>query len=109
MYQLTHHGGAWWIVSDDPPMGPYTTKAEAEDDRRGLERSARPNAVWTIDPVPGAVVSQWSDIFPPRHVVEADPNEEEREHAGRPPSPLLGRTAQTSDNPTDIHQLRRAR
>ena len=33
--------GEWWII-DTPegvePMGPYRTKAEAEEDRRGVER-----------------------------------------------------------------------
>jgi len=31
--------GSWWIVGhSDGPMGPYSTRAEAEDDRRGLMR-----------------------------------------------------------------------
>jgi hypothetical protein len=31
----------WWITDlpdNEPDVGPYDTKAEAEDDRRGLER-----------------------------------------------------------------------
>jgi len=33
-------GGAWWIkgVPDYGDAGPYSTKAEAESDRRGMER-----------------------------------------------------------------------
>ena len=33
-------GKHWWITGDEEvgPMGPYPTKAEAEDDRHGLVR-----------------------------------------------------------------------
>jgi len=31
-------GSAWWIVGDDEdgPYGPYATRKEAEEDRRGI-------------------------------------------------------------------------
>lgn len=28
----------WWIIGFEVPMGPYETKAEAEDDARGVKR-----------------------------------------------------------------------
>jgi len=33
-------GKYWWILGDEDagPMGPYDTKAEAEDDRKGVKR-----------------------------------------------------------------------
>ena len=36
-------GSHWWITGDEKAghIGPYDTKAEAEDDRRGLTRSNR--------------------------------------------------------------------
>lgn len=34
-------GAAWWIISYEEPVGPYETKREAEDDRRGLLRFER--------------------------------------------------------------------
>ncbi len=36
-------GKYWWIVGDEEagPYGPYNTKAEAEDDRRGLKRTLK--------------------------------------------------------------------
>jgi len=35
--------GHWWIVGDEEfgPYGPYETKAEAEEDRRGIKRFDR--------------------------------------------------------------------
>ena len=40
---IKRQAGAWWIIdrSDPEPIGPYTTKAEAEDDARGLVRFAK--------------------------------------------------------------------
>lgn len=39
---VTKKDDGWWIVDpnnqDCPEYGPYTTKAEAEDDKRGVER-----------------------------------------------------------------------
>lgn len=34
-------GRAWWIVGDeqDGPYGPYDTRAEAEEDRKGILRT----------------------------------------------------------------------
>jgi hypothetical protein len=47
-----HINGAWWILGlpcstpdDTDRCGPYDTKAEAVDDRRGLERFYRDNPV----------------------------------------------------------------
>ena len=40
----TRRPNGWWIETgwhDCPDCGPYTTKAEAEDDRRGLERAEK--------------------------------------------------------------------
>lgn len=40
--------GNWWLehpVEDEPPMGPYSTKAEAMDDKRGVERTVN-SATW---------------------------------------------------------------
>lgn len=40
--------GNWWLehpVEDEPPMGPYSTKAEAMDDKRGIERTVN-SAAW---------------------------------------------------------------
>lgn len=40
--------GKWWMehpVHDEPPMGPYETKAEAMDDKRGIERTVN-SAAW---------------------------------------------------------------
>ena len=36
-------GRYWWIVGDeeDGPYGPYDTRAEAEDDRKGIRRFER--------------------------------------------------------------------
>jgi hypothetical protein len=36
-------GKRWWIVGDevDGPWGPYTTRSEAEEDRRGVLRSLK--------------------------------------------------------------------
>ncbi len=31
----------WWITGHDPEMGPYETKAEAQSDRRGVQRFLR--------------------------------------------------------------------
>lgn len=31
----------WWIIHHDPELGPYQTRAEAEDDMRGLVRFYR--------------------------------------------------------------------
>lgn len=42
--RTVRRGGKWWIVSDDPSFvecGAYDTRREADDDRRGLERTAR--------------------------------------------------------------------
>ena len=40
MLTIRNDGQKWWIDDpDDPePIGPYTTKSEAESDRRGIER-----------------------------------------------------------------------
>ena len=37
---LIHRPDGWWItgLADCDDCGPYTTRAEADDDRRGLER-----------------------------------------------------------------------
>lgn len=41
--QTKKFGKRWWIVGNDDygPIGPYETKQEAEDDRRGLNRFYR--------------------------------------------------------------------
>lgn len=39
----------WWVVggpSGVADMGPYTTKGEADEDRRGVERWIRANKRW---------------------------------------------------------------
>lgn len=36
--KLTRLEDGWWIKDGDELYGPYTTKKEAEDDKRGLER-----------------------------------------------------------------------
>ncbi len=50
---LTKRLGAWWwIVGDEDagPMGPYHTKAEADDDRRGLLRTYRDDPdIYSLD------------------------------------------------------------
>lgn len=35
--------GQWWIMDDEDPLpiGPYKTKEQAEDDRKGLDRFYR--------------------------------------------------------------------
>ena len=36
---ITRNTTGWWILGDDyGPMGPYSTRAEAESDRRGVRR-----------------------------------------------------------------------
>ena len=35
---ITQTAGKWWIDDEGEPVGPYDTKAEADDTRRGLER-----------------------------------------------------------------------
>lgn len=46
-------GEYWWITGDDEgPFGPYNTKREADEDRRGLTRSERfalDHDYWTSD------------------------------------------------------------
>jgi hypothetical protein len=42
--QVTKKSDGWWIVNVPDTVtecGPYDTRAEAEDDRRGLERTFR--------------------------------------------------------------------
>lgn len=42
----------WWIVNEGEDYGPYDTKAEAEEDRRGLERTMEhwnERRFWTSD------------------------------------------------------------
>ena len=36
-------GKKWWIVGDEDfgPYGPYDVKANADDDRRGIQRTLR--------------------------------------------------------------------
>ncbi len=43
MMQTTRRKTGWWItdVPECDDCGPYTTRAEADDDRRGLERFGR--------------------------------------------------------------------
>ena len=66
-YRLAKLPGGYWILGGDcGPIGPYSTKGEAEDDRRGLVRSERPGAVWSSDPVPGVDNSRWAGIFESR-------------------------------------------
>jgi len=37
-----NRAGAWWILGmDDGPIGPYSRRADADDDRRGLLRFAK--------------------------------------------------------------------
>jgi len=42
-FTVRRMGNSWWIVGDeeDGPYGPYDTKTEAEDDRKGLNRTER--------------------------------------------------------------------
>lgn len=53
--RLVRRVGKWWIVADDPDFadcGPYETRREADDDRRGLERTARyghERRFWTVE------------------------------------------------------------
>jgi len=47
--EIKRRGRAWWVTGievagDDLGMGPYDTKAEAVDDRRGVERFYRTEA-----------------------------------------------------------------
>ena len=35
------HADGWWVVGGEEPMGPYRTRAEADDDRRGVQRFLR--------------------------------------------------------------------
>jgi len=40
--RLKKLGKSWWIVGHpDGPMGPYDTRREAEEDRRGVNRFNR--------------------------------------------------------------------
>jgi hypothetical protein len=39
--QLVKRPDGWWITGLDADLGPYATKPEAEDDRRGVERFYR--------------------------------------------------------------------
>lgn len=61
---LAKHAAAWWITGhEDGVIGPYNTRAEAEQDRAGLERTARHGhhwAYWTTDPCPAG----WSEDEP---------------------------------------------
>lgn len=43
MWSKQMASGKWWVLGyrDFGPMGPYDTKAEAEEKRRGLERTLR--------------------------------------------------------------------
>lgn len=55
--QTIRRPDGWWITGqpDTPDCGPYTTRAEADDDRRGLERFARwghKRAFVTCEPEP---------------------------------------------------------
>ena len=47
-------GRYWWIVGDeeDGPYGPYDTRAEAEDDRKGVLRFEKFPDDISIDPPP---------------------------------------------------------
>ena len=54
--RLTRRQGDWWIVARDLPdwedCGPYATKKEAEEDRRGLLRFFRwghLHKFWTVE------------------------------------------------------------
>lgn len=45
--------GGWWIIGDDEPYGPYTTRKEANEDRRGLMRTEQhkhKRGFFTTDP-----------------------------------------------------------
>lgn len=56
----------WWIT-DVPPgveeMGPYFTKAQAEEDRRGVERTLK-SIKWPIKPGVPDVSNKQSDAVP---------------------------------------------
>lgn len=47
--RLIKRDGAWWIVNtptpDVPEYGPYRTRAEADDDRQGVQRWVERQAV----------------------------------------------------------------
>lgn len=51
-------GKCWWILGYEEPLGPYNTRAEANEDRLGLIRTERfkdePGFV-TTDPPKGRV------------------------------------------------------
>lgn len=38
---VSHRADGWWIFGGDVPMGPYRIKAEANEDRRGVQRFLR--------------------------------------------------------------------
>ena len=53
----TKRPDGWWIeeIPDAPDAGPYTTRAEAESERRGLERYFQHGhkwSFWTSEPEP---------------------------------------------------------
>lgn len=53
--RIARRHGAWWILGggdDAGDIGPYATRREAEEDRRGLERTARyghRRSFWTCE------------------------------------------------------------
>ncbi len=59
MLNLTvqQHPEGWVILGmpeTDDPLGPYATRAEAESDRRGLERTEKYGHLpkyWSVDPL----------------------------------------------------------
>ena|GEM_PF-3878393 len=36
--QVLNQDGAWWVLAPEETYGPYETRREAEEDRRGLAR-----------------------------------------------------------------------
>ncbi len=58
--QTTRRPDGWWItkiteIPDCDDCGPYSTRAEAEEDQRGLERFAKwghLRSYWTCEPEP---------------------------------------------------------
>lgn len=42
--RVERRADGWWIVGHDPPIGPYRTRAEAIEARRGVARFYRHEA-----------------------------------------------------------------